>query len=235
MRAIAPPAALAVLAVLAACSGSSTPAGSCSFPPAVSGEATTYAGTSAGACTFPAGATLYAAVSPTVYDGAFACGTCLEVTGAAGTVTLEVTDLCPDCAQLQLDLSPDAWTAVTGKIPGREPIAWRRVPCAGTGPVRFVAFDGTNPWWVGVVVEDHRYPVAALELLPAGATAWIPLARQEWNAWVGMTTAAGGFAAPLQFRATDAFGGTTTTTVAMETIASGAEATAPQFPDACGG
>ncbi len=195
-------AAVLAAVLLAACS-SSPPrgGGACAFPAAVSGTATTYVGTSAGACMFPAGQRFYAAVSPAVYDGSAACGTCLEVTGAAGPVTLQVTDLCPECAPTQLDLSPDAWDAVTGVSPGLEPISWRRVECADPGPIRFVAVTGVNPWWIGVVVQDHRYPIAAVELLPAGATAWVRLARDPANQWIGAAPGGGG-ATPLAVRAT---------------------------------
>ncbi len=234
MRALALP---AVLLALAGCSAGSdafwTPL-PCTSPPPASGDATTYSGTSAGACMFAAGLSLYAAAAPTVFDGSAACGACAEVTGPAATATLELVDLCPECAASQLDLSPGAWDAVTaGAAPGRAPIAWRFVPCPGTGPVRFVAAAGVNPWWIGVVVSDHRYPIAAVELRAAGAGAWVPLARTAWNTWTASGTGAG-FAAPLDFRATDVFGGITATNAPMPAIAEGAEATAPQLA-ACGG
>ncbi len=227
--------ALALLAAPLALAGcSSDPAApACTFPPAVSGEATTYSGTSAGACMFAAGLSLYAAAAPPVFDGSAACGACVEVTGPAATATLEVVDLCPGCAAHQLDVSPGAWDALTaGAAPGRVPIAWRFVPCPGAGPVRFVAVAGVNPWWVGVVVNDPRYPIAAVELLPAGTSAWVPLARTAWNNWIGSGSGAG-FAAPLSFRATDRFGQVTTTTAPMTRIVEGAEATAPQLGDPC--
>ncbi len=226
--------ALALSVALLACSGSRTSDGTCSFPPGLSGEATTYSGTSAGACSFPAGRTLYAAVAPSAFAGSAACGACLEVTGPAATATVEVVDLCPECAATQLDLSPGAWDAVTGSAPpGVATVTYREVPCPEAGPVRFVASTGVNPWWMAVVVEDHRYPIAAVEMLPAGATAWIPLARSTWNGWIG-TAAGDGVAAPVQLRATDVFGQATATTVSMPTIAAGAEATAPQLGDTCG-
>src|SRR5512133_1702792 len=126
---------------------------------ALSGEATTYLGTSAGACSFPADRTLYAAVAPSAFAGSAACGMCLEVTGPAARATVEVVDLCPECTATQLDLSPAAWDAVTGSAPaGVATVTYRDVPCPDAGPVRFVAYDGVNPYWIAVVVQDHRYP-----------------------------------------------------------------------------
>jgi expansin (peptidoglycan-binding protein) len=137
-------------------------------------------------------------------------------------------DLCPECAAHQLDLSPGAWSAVTaGAAPGRVPIGWRFVPCPDPGPVRFVAAAGVNPWWIGVVVSDHRYPLAAVALLPSGASAWVPLARTAYNTWIASAGGAG-FAPPLAFRATDVFG-QVTTSGPMAIIADGATATAPQL------
>jgi expansin (peptidoglycan-binding protein) len=231
MRALAR-ASAAVL--VAACGGSPTTSRTCAFPPPVSGQATTYAGTSNGACMFPAGLALYAAVGPAAFDGSAACGACLEVTGPAATVMLEVTDLCPECPAGALDLSPAAWDALTGAAPaGVAPVSWRLVPCPGTGPIRFVAGAGVNPWYASVVVQGHRHPIASVELLPAGA-AWLPLARDAANQWIG-TAGGAGFATPLRFRATDVFGGTTSTDVAMTALAPGEAATAPQLGDACGG
>lgn len=229
------PASLVVLAAAAACGGSErTGAGGlCAFPPPVPARATTYAGPSAGACMLPAGLSLYAAVSPAVYAGSAGCGTCLEVTGPAATATVKITDLCPECATNQLDLSTDAWNAVTGSAPaGVANVGWRRVPCDEPGPVRFVAGAGANPWFVLVVVQDHRYPIAAVEVLPAGAPAWLPLARDAANQWARSAGGAG-YPTPLHFRAMDAFGRVTTTTVPMAALEAGAVATAPQL-DVCG-
>ncbi|HEX9049256.1 MAG TPA: expansin EXLX1 family cellulose-binding protein [Anaeromyxobacter sp.] len=232
MRALARVSAAVLL--LAACGGSATSSRTCALPAPVSGRATTYAGTSAGACMFPAGLALYAAVGPATFDGSAACGACLEVTGPAATVTLEVTDLCPECPAGALDLSPGAWDAATGGAPaGVAPVTWRLVPCPGAGPVRFVAGAGVNPWYASVVVQDHRYPIASVELLPSGAAGWLPLARDGANQWIG-TAGGAGFATPLRFRATDVFGSTTSTDVPMTALAPGAEATAPQLGDACG-
>lgn len=229
-------AGLAAIALVAAC-GSERPLAptGCPSPTTLRGEATTYAGTSAGACMFAAGLSLYAAVGPATFGGSAACGACLEVAGPAGTATVKVTDLCPECGASQLDLSPGAWDAVTGSAPaGAAPVSWRGVPCPDAGPVRFVASAGVNAWYASVVVMDHRYPIAAVELLPAGAGAWLPLAHDAANQWIGSAGAAG-FAAPLRFRATDVFGRTTSTDVAMDALVPGAEATAPQLEDACRG
>jgi expansin (peptidoglycan-binding protein) len=184
---------------------------------------------------FPEGLSLYAAVGPAAYDGAAACGACLEVTGPAAAITLEVTDLCPECAPGHLDLSPGAWDAVTGSAaPGVAEISWRLVACPDPGPIRFVASEGVNPWYASVVVMDHRYPIAAVELLPAGASAWLPLARDAANQWSG-GAGGSGFATPLHFRAKDVFGAATATDVAMGALVPGAEAAAPQLGDACRG
>jgi expansin (peptidoglycan-binding protein) len=184
---------------------------------------------------FPAGLSLFAAMGPVAYGGSASCGACLEVTGPAAMATVKVTDLCPECAPSQLDLSPGAWDAVTGSAPpGVAAVSWRFVPCPETGPVRFVASAGVSPWYASVVVQDHRYPIAAVEMLPAGAARWLPLARDAANQW-SASAVGGAFASPVSFRATDVFGRTTTTDVAMPSLGPGEQATAPQSGDVCGG
>jgi expansin (peptidoglycan-binding protein) len=108
------------------------------------------------------------------------------------------------------------------------------VPCPEQGPIRFVASPGVNPWYVSIVVQDHRYPIAAVELLAEGASTWLPLARDAANQWSGNAIGAG-FSTPLRFRARDLFGRATTTDLPMAVLDAGAEATAPQLGDTCGG
>ena len=172
----------------------------------ISGDATTYvvgSGTACGAGITP-WLTLRAAVSPTVYEGSASCGTCAEVTGAGGTHVVLLDDLCPECGDEDLDLSGDAFMAITGAttLDGRYPITWQLVPCEPPGNV-FYDFQGSNPYYVKVRLTQQRNPVERVEIQRAGG-AWAEASRTT----DGFFTLSPGEAlpTPLQLRATDVFG-----------------------------
>jgi expansin (peptidoglycan-binding protein) len=71
------------------------------------------------------------------------CGTCAEVTGPSGTVTLRIVD--PECASGDLDLSPAAFDQIAERALGRVAISWQEVPCEVTGPLVFHVDSGANP------------------------------------------------------------------------------------------
>lgn len=169
-----------------------------------SGDATTYdpsLGTACGAGLAP-WYSMRAAVSPTDYAGAERCGTCAAVSGPAGDALVLIDDLCPGCAAGDLDLSADAFLALTGDTSGRYPISWQIVPCEPPGNV-FYDFQGSNPFYVKVRLTRQRNPVARVEIQRVGG-AWAEATRTT----DGFFTLSPGemLPTPLPIRATDVFG-----------------------------
>jgi expansin (peptidoglycan-binding protein) len=95
-----------------------------------SGEATYYAADGTGACGFKATPSdlNVAAMNGSQYKKAL-CGQCVLVTGPKGMVKVRIVDLCPGCAQGGLDLSKQAFAAISPLSAGRIKIKWHFVPC----------------------------------------------------------------------------------------------------------
>ena len=194
----------ATLLSLAACGGDDgggLPGGSCdAVPPTASGEGTYYAATGGGHCSFDPSPDdlMVAAMNAVDYRTAAWCGACLEVTGPSGTVTVRVVDQCPECAAGDLDLSPEAFALLAPLSAGRVPITWHLVACDVTGPIAYHFKDGANPFWTAIQLRNHRYPIAKLEAMQAGAYVEIP--RVDYNYFV---EPAGLGPGPYQLRVTD--------------------------------
>jgi len=226
---------LTVLAFAAGCGDSGDGAGdpnACAPGPAVPGALTTYTspGAESSACqpsTLPAS---FAAVSAARFAGAAACGTCLEIVGPRGVATATVVDVCPSCADGALDVSEAAWIAVADGPPGLATVTWRTVACPEGGPLRYRSCAGTNPYYLCLVADDHRFPLASVEVRPADAASFVALARDASNQW---TLGFGApMAEPVTVRATDVHGHVLTDTFAS--LAAGTVATgAADFPATC--
>ena len=162
-------------------SGSTTP--SCGSRPTRTGDGTSYTGDGTGACSFAARTDLlFAAMNAPDFDHAAVCGICVRVTGPMGSVTVPITDLCPECATGALDLSPTAFTQIAQLSAGRVPISWQEVPCDVTGNVVFHVDQGTNPYYLEINVRNHRNRVVSLERRLADGS-WHALARRDDNVW----------------------------------------------------
>ena len=95
-----------------------------------SGEATYYAADGTGACGLKASPNdlLVAAMNKSQYSKS-RCGQCVLVTGPKGTVKVRIVDLCPGCANGDLDLSEQAFAAIASLSAGRVKITWHVVTC----------------------------------------------------------------------------------------------------------
>ncbi len=95
-----------------------------------SGEATYYAADGTGACGFKASPSdlNVAAMNKSQYNKSW-CGKCVLVTGPKGTVKVRIVDLCPGCANGDLDLSEQSFMAIASLSAGRVKITWHVVPC----------------------------------------------------------------------------------------------------------
>ena len=95
-----------------------------------SGQATYYNADGTGACGFKATPNDLdvAAMNGSQYKKSW-CGQCVLVTGPKGTVKVRIVDLCPGCAFGGLDLSEQAFGAISPLSAGRVKITWYTVPC----------------------------------------------------------------------------------------------------------
>jgi expansin (peptidoglycan-binding protein) len=149
------------------------------------GEATYYRATGEGNCSFEAADDLMvAAINTRDYAKAALCGAFLRVSGPRGAVTVRVVDRCPGCGKGGLDLSRQAFARVADPADGRVPVTWQVVSGPVSGPVAYHYMDGTTRYWTAVQIRNHRWPIAALEILPKGRSRWIPVKRRRYNYFV---------------------------------------------------
>jgi expansin (peptidoglycan-binding protein) len=199
------PALALALAALPACSACKRKAGpdaaTCLEPPPErSGEATYYDADGSGKCSFePGGDRLVAAMNGADFDNAAWCGGCIEVDGPSGTVVVRVVDSCPGCASGDLDLSQEAFATIAPLVRGRVDVRWREVPCDVTGPIRYRFKDGSDAFWTGIQIRNHRYPIVRVSARRANGE-WKDLHRESYNYFV---SAAGLGDGPFALRVTD--------------------------------
>ncbi|KAK7116585.1 expansin-YoaJ-like [Littorina saxatilis] len=108
------------------------------------------------------------------------CGSCWQVTGSGhglgnnpvtGTFMVFVDDLCPGCQAGDVDLG------VSGD--GRWDISIKAVQCpVGNGKLDY-KFQGSNPWYIKLQVQNARLPVHMMEI--------------DLNGWQKMQHSADGF------------------------------------------
>jgi expansin (peptidoglycan-binding protein) len=173
--------------------------------PQHSGEATYYTfADGSGNCGFPATPNdlMVGAMNHTDYDGSYACGTCVEVTGPDSVIDIRIVDQCPECPAGNIDLSPLAFSRIAALERGRVPISWRLISCPVNGPIVYHFKDGSNQWWTAVQIRNHRYPILWVEYLDASGR-FMDVPRTDYNYFV---KADGMGPGPYTFRVTDYFG-----------------------------
>jgi expansin (peptidoglycan-binding protein) len=206
-------------------------AGACASGPSVAGTLSLYASAGAGASacqpsTLPAN---HVALSPALFADAAACGACVEIVGPRGMATATVVDVCPSCAADALDASEETWVAVADS-PALTTVTWRTVACPAAGPIRYRSCAETSPSFLCLVAEDHRFPLASVEVLAGGATSFVALARDGANQWTHAFGAA--TEGPFTVRATDVHGHELVD--AFGSLSAGTVATgAADFPATC--
>jgi expansin (peptidoglycan-binding protein) len=170
-----------------------------------SGEATFYTFASgAGACMFDSTPNdlMIGAMNSIDYAGSAECGACVRVTGQRGTILIRIVDLCPECPQGHIDLSPLAFSYLADTSVGRIPITWEVVDCSAPGPIVYHFKDGSNQWWTAVQIRNHRYPIHSLEYLTSERT-FKSVQRTGYNYFVEPSGMGPG---PYVFRVTDIYG-----------------------------
>jgi expansin (peptidoglycan-binding protein) len=191
--------------LLAACGGGgAAEPRTCDSEPVHTGEATYYDfADGSGNCSFPPSPEdlMVAAMNTADYAGSATCGACAHVSGPEGEVTVRIVDRCPGCAAGDLDLSPQAFEAISPLAAGRVAIAWELVPCPVAGPLAYHLKDGSSQWWVAIQVRNHRHPILSLEALVDGQ--YLSLPRAEYNYFIAE---AGLGVGPFTLRVTDIYG-----------------------------
>lgn len=180
-------------------------AGGTPLSPTRSGEGTFYGATGGGNCSYEASPQdlMVAAMNQTDYAGSAICGAFVEATGPKGTVTVRIVDRCPECRPGDIDFSAEAFARIADPAAGRVPIAWQVVAGAVQGPVAYRYKEGSTRFWTAIQVRNHRLPITALAIRPAGASTWIEVPRLDYNYFVHPVEIASG---PLQVRITAAGG-----------------------------
>ena len=175
--------------------------------------------------------TYFAALNTADYAGAANCGACVEVTRGNRSVVATVVDQCPigsnsKCVKGHIDLSVAAFTQLgtqregyIGRRANNDNIIWKFVSCPTRGNVTFRLKEPSNRYWNMVIVENHKYPVARVEVNVNGR--WLNASRQSFNFWLPPNGSFGTM--PTQVRATDINGSTVTGTVSLRGGAQGSQ------------
>jgi expansin (peptidoglycan-binding protein) len=195
--------------------------------PLHTGIATYYNATGAGACGFDPSPNdlMVSALNAEEYSNAAYCGAYVLVTGAKGSITVRIVDLCPECKAGHLDLSREAFAAVDDVYKGRVPITWRIVSPNIPGPIAYHFKDGSNQWWTAVQMRNHRNPIAKFEYW--NGSQWVTVPRVSYNYFVQSNPGMG--VGPYTYRVTDMYGNTLTDT-SIPFVENGTVNGAGQFP-----
>ncbi|MGW7257833.1 expansin EXLX1 family cellulose-binding protein [Streptomyces sp. NPDC054834] len=134
-----------------------------------------------GACTYgPTSDLMIAAMNHSDYETAKACGAYVSVRAAGGaSVTVRVTNECPECAPGQLDLSEQAFARVAALSAGRISITWSLLSPSTSDTVSIRYKTGSSANWCGIQAIGHRNPLARLEVSTGGG--WRQLTRETYN------------------------------------------------------
>jgi expansin (peptidoglycan-binding protein) len=164
--------------------------------------ATFYGSDGSGACSYDRSSdVMTAAMNHTDYEGSKACGAYVLVRAASGTtITVRITNECPECQVGQLDLSAEAFAVLSAPSAGRIPISWQLVSPNLSGGLSVRYKGGSSQYWCGIQVLNHRNPIARLEVQAGGS--WQQLARADYNYFLSPSgTGCGG-----SLRVTDIYG-----------------------------
>jgi expansin (peptidoglycan-binding protein) len=166
------------------------------------GVATSYAADGGGNCMFdPSRNLMVAAMNHTDYEESKACGAYVLVrAGNGASVTVRITDQCPECAVGQLDLSAQAFAKLAAPSAGRIGVTWKLLSPSVSSTISIRYKTGSSQHWCAVQVINHRNPLAQLELRSGGT--WRRLSRTEYNYFLSPS----GTGCGRSIRVTDIYG-----------------------------
>src|SRR5580693_6477435 len=172
-----------------------------------SGEATHYelAAGGMGNCSYPSppAGQLYVALSPAEYGAAAACGSYLQVTGPDGSVTVEVTDQCPECQAGHIDLSEQAFARIAPLNAGLVPVSYHTIADPPLpAPLSMLVKTGSSAYYLALLPINNGNPLAAVAVRQ-GSGGWQELSRTTYGYWLASSGAGPG---PFSVRLTDSLG-----------------------------
>ena len=173
----------------------------------VSGIATHYVLSGLPNCSYPSPPAngYFVALSPSEYNGAAACGGYLTVTGPDGSVTVQVIDQCPECANGHIDLSEPAFAKLAPLGAGLINVHYQYLADPGLpGPITMEVKSGSSQYWLALLADNTGNPLASVQVETASG-GWISLARASYNYWIAQSGAGSG---PFTVRLTDTQGNT---------------------------
>lgn len=167
-----------------------------------SGEGTFYApidGTNSGNCSIfiEQGDLMYCALNAIDYNNAAPCGGYIKVTGAKGSVVLQVVDSCPECSKGDVDMTEEAFSVIDEVINGRVPITWEFVDKPNDKTVKLEFKEGSSQYWTAIKIFDIKNAVQSLEYLDVNGN-WVAMERMSYNFFVEPD----GIMSPMTLRAT---------------------------------
>jgi expansin (peptidoglycan-binding protein) len=175
------------------------------------GEGTFYNVTDVVNCGLPVPADkMIGAMNNSDYANAWLCGAFAEVTGPKGTITVQIVDQCPECAPGDIDLSAEAFAKIAEPVQGRVDISWQVISPDISGPVVYHFKEGSNQWWTGIQIRNHRNPIHKVEYQDSsGQFREIP--RESYNYFVADSSVGNEMGpGPYTLRITDIYGHTLT-------------------------
>ena len=115
--------------------------------------------------TSPAKNTYFAAISGASganFDTVADCGACVEIANGAAKIVATVIDECPadtnpQCVASHLDLSTQAFDALSYAVGNPSGVTWKFVPCPVTGNIQAVK-NGTNQYYL----QNAAYPISTV-------------------------------------------------------------------------
>lgn len=132
---------------------------------------------------------LFGAMNTSDYRDAATCGACVDLEYQGRSVNITIVDECPidsnpTCTAGHIDLSRGAWNQLTGNAPGTQifGVNWSFAPCETSGSVTLELKEPDNQYFNEILVRDHRYQVARVEVQTLGGD-WVDAQRQRYNYW----------------------------------------------------
>jgi expansin (peptidoglycan-binding protein) len=166
--------------------------------------ATYYASGGLGNCSYPSPPAdrLYAALSPSEYRSATACGGYLQVKGPDGSVRVKVIDQCPGCAAGHIDLSESAFARLAPLPDGLIKVTYTHLSDPPLpGPVSVEVKLGSSRYWLALLADNTGNPLASVQVETSAG--WRSLARASYNYWIAPSGSGPG---PFTVRLTDTQG-----------------------------
>jgi expansin (peptidoglycan-binding protein) len=146
---------------------------------------------------------LYAALSPSEYNAAGACGGYIQVSGPDGSVRVKIIDQCPECKTGHLDLSEPAFAKLAPLKAGLINISYSYlVNPPLPGPISIIVKPGSSQYWLSLVIDNTGNPLSSVAVSTSSG-GWESLNHANYNAW---NSANGPGPGPYKVRITDSQG-----------------------------